>query len=277
MRRPAGTQAPGRPLRPPPARDAEPRRLQPRPQDRARPGRPAFPPRNVQPARRVAQRRRAEPAHAGQAAAGRAERDAPRRAVEPPRHRGHRMARIVPGRERRGHAAGQPRPLLPRPRDQPHPGTLPGHRRQLHGQFLRLLDAEGRAAAGPAADLREAADRDREGQGLHPPQPLRPEAPAGRRPPQEARPHRVGRRAAGDRPAADGLSARLAERRYRGPRRRAGQGLRAAVVLRRRSADHPRRAVGTDRSQRLRQVDLAALPAGRRAARCRQPCRSARA
>ena len=37
-----------------------------------------------------------------------------------------------------------------------------------------------------------------------------------------------------------------------------------------RLANHPRRALGTDRSQRLRQVDLAPLPAGRRAARRRQ-------
>ena len=145
------------------------------------------------------------------------------------------------------------------------------------GNFSAYWTAEGRTAAGLAADLREAADRDRKGQGLHPPQSLRPEASAGRRPPQEARPHRIGRRAAGDRPAADGLSAGLAERRHRGPRRGPGQGLRAAVVFRRRLANRPRRALGTDRSQRLRQVDLAALPAGRRAARCRQRCKSARA
>ena len=66
------------------------------------------------PAGRVAQRRRAEPPDAGQAAAGRAEPDAPRRALQPPRHRGHRVARRVPGGKLGGHDRGEPRPLFPR-------------------------------------------------------------------------------------------------------------------------------------------------------------------
>ena len=44
------------------------------------------------------------------------------------------------------------------------------------GNFSAYWHAEGRAAAGAAADLREAAERDRQGQGLHSPQPLRAEA-----------------------------------------------------------------------------------------------------
>ena len=82
------------------------------------------------------------------------------------------------------------------------------HGRFLHRQLLGLLAAEGRAAAGRAAHLREAADRDREDEGLHPPQRLRPEARPGRRPPQEARADRAGAAAAGDRRAADAFSAR---------------------------------------------------------------------
>ena len=53
---------------------------------------------SFQQAGRAAQRRAAEPAAAGQAAAGRAGPDAARRAVEPPRHRRHRVAGRLPGR-----------------------------------------------------------------------------------------------------------------------------------------------------------------------------------
>ena len=83
-----------------------------------------------------------------EAAAGRAEPDAARRALEPPRHRGHRVARGVPGRKLGGDDRGQPRPLLPRQGDQPHAGAVPRHGRSLHRQLLGLLAAEGRAAAG---------------------------------------------------------------------------------------------------------------------------------
>ena len=51
------------------------------------------------------------------------------------------------------HGPGEPRPLLPRLRHQPHARTFSGHGQQLHGQLLRLLDAEGRTAAGLPTDL----------------------------------------------------------------------------------------------------------------------------
>ena len=55
-----------------------------------------------------------------------------------------------------------------------------------------------------AADLREAAAGNRQGQGVHSPQSLRAEARPGRRPPQEAGADRAGAAAAGDRRPADG-------------------------------------------------------------------------
>ena len=70
---------------------------------------------------------------------------------------------------------------------------------------------------------------------------------------------------------ADGLSARLADRRHRGPRlgwprRSSGRSSRTS------SCRYPRRALGLDRPQRLRQIDAAPLPAGRADARCRHAC-----
>ncbi len=229
-------------------------------------------------ARRVAQRRRAEPADAGQAAAGRAERDAPGRALEPPRHRGHRMARIVPGRKRRGHAAGQPRPLFPRPRDQPHPGAFPGHRRQLHGQLLRLLArrrpngcwSPQRTYEKQQIEIEKAKDfirRNHYGQKHQQAEDRRKKLD---RIELVAVPRAIVLPPMGFPPAS--RSGDIVVR---------AEGLAKAferpLFSERRPADHPRRALGIDRSQRLRQVDLAALPAGRTAARCRRPCRSARA
>ena len=168
------------------------------------------------------ERRRAEPADAGQAAPGRAERDDPRRALEPPRHRGHRVARkfllessaamIVVSHDRYFLDKVTNRTL------ELFDGTVDCLRRQFFG----LLAAKGRAAAGRAADLREAADRDREDEGLHPPQRLRPEARPGRGPPQEAGADRAGGPAAGDRRAADAVSGGRPARRHRGPGRGAG-------------------------------------------------------
>ena len=74
------------------------------------------------------------------------------------------------------------------------------------GNFSAYWRQKHAAAAGPAADLREAADRDREDQGLHPPQRLRPEARPGRGPAEEAGADRAGGPAAGDRRAADAVS-----------------------------------------------------------------------
>ena len=91
----------------------------------------------LRPAGRIAQRRRAEPPDAGQAAAGRAEPDAPGRALQPPRHRGHRVARRVPAGKLGGDDRGQPRPLLPRQGDQPHAGAVPRHGGQLHAATSR--------------------------------------------------------------------------------------------------------------------------------------------
>ena len=80
-----------------------------------------------------------------------------------------------------------------------------------------------------SADLREAADRDREGQGVHPPQPLRAKAPAGRRPPQKL--ERMSWWTCRGRSSCRRWASRPPRvRRYRGPRRRAGQVLRAAAV-----------------------------------------------
>ena len=108
----------------------------------------------------------------------------------------------------------------------------------------------------------------RQGQGVHSPQPLRAEARPGRGPPQEAGADRAGAAAAGDPRAADGLSAGRPLRRHR---RSAPSGLgkvlRAAAVRRRRRADHPRPALGAAGAQRLRQDDAAALPAGAGTAR----------
>ena len=119
-----------------------------------------------------------------------------------------------------------------------------------------------------AADLREAADRDRQGQGVHPPQPLRPEARPGRGPPQEAGADRAGAAAAGDRRAADGLSAGRAVRRHRGPRRGAGQGLRPARCSPTCDVQIIRgQRWGAAGAQRLGQDHAAAVPAGAGAGR----------
>ena len=260
-------EAAGRPLRSPPARTASPGRLQHRPPHRAGARRAAVSPRGLRPAGGFAQRRRAEPADAGQAAAGRAERDDPRRAEQPPRHRGHRVARRVPAGKLGGDDRGEPRPLLPRQSDQPHAGTVPRHGRFLRRQFLGLLAAEGRAAAGRAAHLREAADRDREDEGFHPPQRLRPEARPGRRPPQETGSDRAGGAAARDRRAGDAFSGGRAQRRHRGPGRRRGEELRPPAVPRCHARHHPRPALGLAGAQRLRQDHAVAVPAGAGAAR----------
>ncbi len=148
---------------------------------------------------------------------------------------------------------------FPRQSDQPDAGIVRRHGGRLRGQLFGLLAAEGRAAAGPAAHLREAADRDREDQGLHPPQRLRPEARPGRRPPEEAGADRAG----------GAVRGRLPRRRC-GFRRRprsgdivvraegAGQGVRSPAVPRRFARHHARPALGPAGTQRLRQDDALA-------------------
>ena len=145
-------------------------------------------------------------------------------------------------------------------------GTVDSYR----GQLLGLLAAEGRAAAGRAADLREAAGGDRQDRGFHPPQRLRPETRPGRGPPQEARADRAGRRRPARSPRRRWAFRQAdAERRHRAPRRAAGQGLRPAAVRGSRPRRAPRPALGHARPQRLGQDHAAAVPARARSSRTR--------
>ncbi len=113
-----------------------------------------------------------------------------------------------------GDGRGEPRPLLPRPGDQSHAGTLPRHRRRLRRQLLGLLAAEGRSArwssGGPTKSSRRRSPRPRSSSaatttGRSTP---RPKTAA-----RSSTADRAGRAAAGDRRPADGLLRGRAERR----------------------------------------------------------------
>ena len=266
-----------RPLRPSPARAAPPGRVQHRLPHPPGARWAAISAREFRPAGRLLKRRRAEPADVGQASAGRAERAGARRALEPPRHRGHRVAGGVSAGEFRGHDRCEPRPVFPRQSDHADAGTIRRHGGQLCRQLLGLLAAEGAAGAGRAAHLREAAGGDREDQGLHPPQRLRPEARPGRGPPQEAGADRAGRppREIAAPPMRFPAAGPLG--RHRRPRRAPGQGLRPAAVYRREPGHRPRPALGAAGPQRLRQDDACRLPLGPGSSRTKAKPASAKA
>ena len=71
---------------------------------------------------------------------------AARRADQPPRHRGDRVARGAARRLRRRGAVRHPRPALPRPRGHPHRRARPRPARRASRQLQRLRGAQGRAA-----------------------------------------------------------------------------------------------------------------------------------
>ena len=175
-------------------------------------------------------------------------------------------------------APGEPRPLLPRQSHQPDAGTVPRHRRELRGQFLRLLAAEGRAAAGrssgPTRSSRLEIAKTKDFIRRNPYGQKHAQAEDRRKklerielvaPPREIMPP----------PMAFPPAARTGDIVLRAEQ--LGKCVRAAALRRRRRADHSRPALGPAGAQRLRQDHAAPLPAGRRGARRRpRPARPGR-
>ena len=163
-----------------------------------RPGRPR---RDARPGRRAAVRRRAAPGRAGPGAGRRARPAGARRADQPSRRRGHRLARapsVGPARGARGRDA---RPLVPRRGLRPHLG--------------------GAGRGGPRVRRRLLGVRARPGR-------ARPDAGGDRGPPRQ--PGAQGARLAAPRPAGPHVEAAVPDRRGQRAHRR-----RAAAARRRRA------------------------------------------
>ena len=117
---------------------------------------------------------RAPPVLAGRAAARRPRPDRARRADQPPRRRGGRVARGPPGQACLRDGGGHPRPLVPR---RGLPVDVGGARRgggRLRGRVRRVRAGQGRAHP-PGVGLRGASPEPREeGAGLAAPRRRRP-------------------------------------------------------------------------------------------------------
>ncbi len=101
-------------------------------------------------------RRRAPPLRAGRAAARRPRPDRARRAHQPPRRRGRRLAGPAPGRPPVGAGRGHPRPLVPR-RGLPVDVGGPRRRRgRLRGRLRGVRPGQGRAVSGSPPPPRSA-------------------------------------------------------------------------------------------------------------------------
>ena len=92
-------------------------------------------------------RRRAPAVRPGRAAAARARPRRPRRADQPPRRRGRRLAGRAPGLAAVGAGRGHPRPVVPRRGVRADLGGPRRGRRQLRGRLRRVRARQGGAAA----------------------------------------------------------------------------------------------------------------------------------
>ena len=175
----AGTGA----LRPRPRALSARRRLQRRGADRCRASRTGLRSRRrAHPRAGRLERRRAGPARSG-APAGGAGRPAPaRRAHQPPRSRDHALAGDVSPPARRDGARREPRPRVPPIGGGPRAAPRVGRRLRVYHGLRGLHPPARRAAAQPAARLRQAVPRPRGGGGLHPAQHRRTEQLPGQGP-----------------------------------------------------------------------------------------------
>ena len=170
--------------------------------------------------RRRAVRRRAAAVLAGPAAARRPRPGDPRRADQPPRRRGRRLAGAAPAAPYVRAGGGHPRPLVPRRGVLGDVGGARRRRRRVRRRLRGVRAGQGRAAAAGGRDRDPAAQPDAQGAGLAAARPAGEDLEA--EVPHRGREHADRGRAAAARPAGAAAvrdaAARQGRRRRRGRR-----------------------------------------------------------